>query len=50
LVVSGEDKADAVKNALFGVVTPHVPASVLQIHPDVTVVADEAALSKVDNI
>jgi glucosamine-6-phosphate deaminase len=48
LVVSGEDKADAVKNALFGLVTPHVPASVLQIHPDVTVVADEAALSKVD--
>ncbi len=48
LIVSGEDKADAVKHALFGGVTPVVPASVLQIHPDVTVVADEAALSKVD--
>ena len=26
-------------------ITPDVPASVLQLHPDVTIVADEAALS-----
>jgi len=46
VVVSGEDKADTVQKAFFGPVTPQVPASILQMHPDVTVVADEAALSK----
>lgn len=46
VVVSGEDKAEAVKNAFFGPVTPKVPGSILQMHPDVTVVADESALSK----
>ena len=46
VVVSGEDKAETVKNAFFGPVTPQVPASILQMHPDVTIVADEAALSK----
>jgi len=45
VVVSGADKAEAVKNAFFGPVTPKVPGSILQMHPDVTVVADEAALS-----
>jgi len=47
VVVSGADKADAVKKAFFGPVTPQVPASILQLHPDVTLVADEAALSKI---
>ena len=47
VVVSGADKAQIVKDAFFGPVTPHVPASILQFHPDVTVVADEAALSLV---
>ena len=46
LVVSGEGKADALYKAFNGPVTPEVPASVLQFHPDVTVVADEAALSR----
>lgn len=46
VVVNGENKADAVANSFFGPVTPQVPASILQMHPDVTVVADEAALSK----
>ena len=48
VVVSGEDKAEIVKKAFFGPVTPEVPASVLQLHPDCTVVADAAALSKVN--
>lgn len=48
LVVSGEDKADIVKAAFQGPVTPAVPASILQLHNDVTIVADEAALSKMD--
>lgn len=46
LIVSGEDKADILQKSLCGPVTPHVPASILQLHNDVTVVADEAALSK----
>ncbi len=47
VVVSGKDKAQIVKDAFFGPVTPQVPASILQMHPDVIVVADEAALSLV---
>lgn len=47
LVVSGADKADIVAKAFFGEVTPEVPASILQMHGDVTLVADEAALSKI---
>ena len=45
LVVSGQDKAEIVKRAFFGPVTPQVPASVLQLHNHVTLVGDEAALS-----
>ncbi len=45
LVVSGRDKAEIVREACFGPVAPRVPASVLQLHPDVTVVGDEDALS-----
>ena len=47
VVVSGADKAAIVKKAFFGAITPEVPASVLQLHRDVIVVADEAALSEV---
>lgn len=47
LVVSGEGKADAVNKAFFGPVTPEVPGSILQLHKNVVVVADEAALSQV---
>ena len=47
VVASGEDKAEIVAKAFFGDVTPSVPASILQMHPDVTVVADAAALSKI---
>lgn len=46
VVVSGEGKADIVAEAFTGPVTPHVPASILQMHPDVTLVGDRAALSK----
>ncbi len=46
LAASGEDKAEAVRAAFYGPVTPKVPASILQFHPDVVLVADEAALSK----
>lgn len=46
VVVSGEDKADILNEVINGPITPKVPASVLQLHPNVTIVADEAALSK----
>lgn len=44
LVATGEAKADALYKSLYGPITPNVPASILQLHPDVTVVADEGAL------
>ena len=46
MVVSGEEKADIVCKAFMGPVTKEVPASVLQLHPDVTLVGDKAALHK----
>ena len=46
LIVSGEDKADALAQAVHGPVTPKLPASILQLHNDVVIVADEAACSK----
>lgn len=45
LVASGKDKAEIVKKAFFGPVVPQVPASILQFHPDVTIVVDEDAAS-----
>ena len=47
IVVNGETKADIVERAFFGPVTPEVPASILQLHNDVTLVGDEAALAKI---
>ncbi|MBR6825074.1 MAG: glucosamine-6-phosphate deaminase [Oscillospiraceae bacterium] len=46
VVVSGEGKADIVEKAFRGPITPQVPASILQLHPDVILVGDKAALSK----
>ena len=43
MVVTGRDKAEILKKSFFGPVTPEVPASILQFHPDVTVICDEAA-------
>lgn len=47
IVVNGENKADIVERAFFGPVTPEVPASILQLHNDVTLVGDEEALAKI---
>ena len=46
LVATGAAKADAVYGMVKGPVTPECPASILQMHPDVTVFADEAAAAK----
>lgn len=45
VVVSGEDKAQIVRDAFFGPVTPEVPASILQFHPNAVAIVDEAAFS-----
>jgi len=50
LIVSGAEKADILHDVICGPVTSKVPASILQLHPDVTIVADEAALSRMGNI
>lgn len=46
LVASGADKAEIMEKAFRGPITPEVPASVLQLHNDVTVVGDKAALGR----
>jgi 6-phosphogluconolactonase/glucosamine-6-phosphate isomerase/deaminase len=45
LIVSGERKAQALKAIVEGPVTEQVPASVLQLHPSLIVIADKAAVS-----
>lgn len=47
LVVNGQGKSEILKKVLFGPITPEVPASILQLHPNVIVIADEEALSTV---
>lgn len=46
LIVSGISKGEILKRALTGPITPEVPGSILQLHTDVTVIADEEALSR----
>ena len=48
VVVSGKDKAEILKQVIQGPVTPEVPGSILQFHPDCTIIADEDALSAMD--
>ena len=50
LVCNGEGKAQAVKDCFFGPIKPQDPSSILQLHPDFTLVADEAALSLVKEL
>ena len=45
LVATSAHKADAIYKTICGPVTEEVPASVLQQHPDVTIIVDEAAAS-----
>ena len=47
MVINGVDKADIAFQAIRGPVTPRVPASILQFHPNVTILLDEAAAAKV---
>ena len=43
MIVTGADKTEVLRRAFFGPVTPWVPASILQFHPDVTLICDRAA-------
>lgn len=45
LLASGRSKAEPVRGMVRGPITPRLPASVLQLHPDVTVILDEEAAS-----
>lgn len=42
LIANGKNKKDIVEKAVYGPITPKVPASILQLHPDVTVIYTEA--------
>lgn len=46
LCASGEEKADAICGSVLGAISPKCPGSILQLHPNVVVVVDEAAFSK----
>ena len=43
MIVTGADKKEILKKTFWGPVDPQVPASILQFHPDVTLICDEAA-------
>lgn len=45
MVVNGKGKAEIVKEAFFGPITPKVPASILQLHNDFILIGDVEALS-----
>jgi len=40
-IANGKAKREIVEKAFFGPITPEVPASILQLHPDVTVIYTE---------
>mgnify|MGYP002511234259 CR=1 FL=1 len=48
LVVSGAEKAGILRQVMCGPICPQVPGSILQLHPDVTVVADQEAAGELE--
>lgn len=46
LIANGEKKAEIIKQALEGPITEDVPASILRLHPNLTVILDQEAASK----
>ncbi len=46
LLASGAGKADAIYDTVKGPITPRVPASILQLHPDVVIIVDKEAASR----
>lgn len=49
LMAFGEKKAEAIKKTIEGPITEDVPASILQKHPDVTIICDVAAAQELDD-
>ena len=41
LIASGKAKRDVLEKAFYGPITPEIPASILQLHPDITVIYSE---------
>lgn len=48
LIASGLSKADAIYKMVYGEISDDIPASILQLHPDCTVIVDEEAASKLN--
>ncbi len=46
LLANGEEKAEAIYKTVQGAIVPQVPASILQLHPDVVIILDEKAADK----
>lgn len=46
LLASGAGKADAIYDTVKGPITPKVPASILQLHPDVVIIVDKEAAAR----
>jgi len=40
LIANGKDKKEIIEKAVFGPITPEVPASILQLHPNITVICN----------
>ncbi|MEG0570886.1 MAG: glucosamine-6-phosphate deaminase [Oscillospiraceae bacterium] len=49
LLANGTAKSEIIYETCFGNITPNVPASVLQLHPDVTVIVDNDACAAIKN-
>ncbi len=41
LIANGKAKRDILEKAFYGPITPEIPASILQLHPDITVIYSE---------
>ena len=41
LIASGKPKREILEKAFYGPITPEIPASILQLHPDITVIYSE---------
>ncbi|MBC7443614.1 MAG: glucosamine-6-phosphate deaminase [Ramlibacter sp.] len=50
LLAFGQEKADAIAAAVEGPVSSSKPGSVIQLHPHVTVIVDEAAAARLGNL
>ena len=48
LLATGESKAEAIYNTVYGKVRTEVPASILQFHNDIVLILDKEAASKLD--